>query len=101
MAVTTKHILEKRMGVRQFRDGLTRHLGLVRRGVQITVTDRGKPVAIVSRYAEDEQLEQSERMYKLLSSGHVEQADRQFLTRLPEVKVRGLLPSRLISEGRR
>lgn len=33
------------VGVRELRDGLSRHLALVRAGSEITVTDHGKPVA--------------------------------------------------------
>lgn len=33
------------LGVRELRDGLSRHLALVRRGAEITVTDHGKPIA--------------------------------------------------------
>ena len=101
MAVTTKDNPERRVGIRKFRDGLTRHLGRVRRGARITITDRGQPVAVVLPYAKNRQSEQLDRLSQLLSSGHVASADRQFLTRLPLVKGRGTLPSDLISEGRR
>lgn len=33
------------VGVRELRDGLSRHLARVRDGVEITVTDHGKPIA--------------------------------------------------------
>ena len=33
------------IGVRELRDGLSRHLALIRAGSEITVTDHGKPVA--------------------------------------------------------
>lgn len=33
------------VGVRELRDGLSRHLAAVRDGQEITVTDHGKPVA--------------------------------------------------------
>jgi prevent-host-death family protein len=101
MAVTTKNILEKRIGIRQFRDGLTRHLGQVRRGARITITDRGNPVALVLPYEKDEKPGQQERMRELLASGHVAPADRPFLARLPAAKGKGALPSRLIIEERR
>ena len=101
MAVTTKTVLEKRVGIRKFRDGLTRHLDQVRRGVRITITDRGDPVALVSPYAKNEPFEQSERMQELMASGHVAPADRPFLKRLPVVKGKGSLPSRLINKERR
>ncbi len=33
------------IGVRELRDGLSRHLAKVREGAEITVTDHGKPIA--------------------------------------------------------
>lgn len=33
------------VGIRELRDGLSRHLAAVREGQEITVTDHGKPVA--------------------------------------------------------
>jgi prevent-host-death family protein len=33
------------MGIRELRDGLSRHIANVRRGATITVTDHGTPVA--------------------------------------------------------
>jgi prevent-host-death family protein len=33
------------IGIRELRDGLSRHLAQVRTGHTITVTDRGKPIA--------------------------------------------------------
>jgi antitoxin (DNA-binding transcriptional repressor) of toxin-antitoxin stability system len=101
MSVTTNDILEKRVGIRQFRDGLTRHLRQVRRGVRIAITDRGNPVALISPYENDDVQKESSRMRALLSGGHVAPADRTFFTRLPAVKGKGIPPSRIISEERR
>lgn len=36
------------IGVRELRDGLSRHLAAVRAGTEITVTDHGKPVARIT-----------------------------------------------------
>lgn len=33
------------VGVRELRDGLSRHLSAVRKGQEITVTDHGRPIA--------------------------------------------------------
>lgn len=35
------------IGIRELRDGLSRHLAEVRNGEEITVTDHGKPVAML------------------------------------------------------
>ena len=93
--------MERKVGIRKLRDELTRHLGHVRRGGSITITDRGRPVAILSPYPEDSRSERAGRLRALLSSEHIAPAGKQFLTRLPLVKGRGRLPSDLVSEGRR
>lgn len=36
------------IGVRELRDGLSRHLAAVRDGLEITVTDHGRPVARIT-----------------------------------------------------
>ena len=90
--------MENRVGIRKLRDELTRHLARVRRGASITITDRGKPVALLLAYAKDAR---SERLKSLLSGGHVAPAERPLLAIPPLVKGRGPLPSSLIREGRR
>jgi antitoxin (DNA-binding transcriptional repressor) of toxin-antitoxin stability system len=90
--------MERKVGIRKLRDELTRHLGQVRCGARITITDRGQPVAMLSPYTEDSR---SERLRALLSSDHIAPAGKQFLIRPRLVKGRGRLPSDLVSEGRR
>lgn len=36
------------VGIRELRDGLSKHLTAVRSGATITVTDHGRPVALIS-----------------------------------------------------
>lgn len=93
--------MERKVGIRRLRDELTRHMEQVRRGARITITDRGKPVALLLPYPESSRSEQSERLRALLSSGHIAPAERRFLAHPPSVKGRGALASDLISEGRR
>ena len=40
------------IGIRELRDGLSRHLASVRDGEEIIVTDHGKPVARITPYRE-------------------------------------------------
>jgi prevent-host-death family protein len=93
--------MERGVGVRKFRDELTRHLGRVRRGSRIVITDRGKPVAVLMPYGHDERSNREERLRALLVGGHVAPAERPFLANPPLVKGRGPLASDLISEDRR
>ena len=94
--------MEGGIGIRTFRDRLTRYVAGVRRGRRVVVTDRGKPVAVLIPYARAAQSLQAEtRLARVLSSGHVSPAERRFDTRFPPVRGKGTPPSRIIVETRR
>ena len=99
--VTTERTMEKTIGIRRLRDGLTRYLGGVRRGGRVVITDRGRPVALLLPYPESGDSEGQERLKALLSGGHIMPAEKRFLANPPLIKGQGPLPSDLISEGRR
>ena len=48
----------KSIGIRELRDGLSKHLAEVRRGVTITVTDHGTPIARIIPVGVPKALEQ-------------------------------------------
>lgn len=86
------------IGVRELRDGLSRHLQMVREGQEITVTDHGKPVARLVPINQESPLE------RLIAEGVVTRAsNRGSRGMLPEpIKPRsGMTVSDLISEQRR
>lgn len=86
------------VGIRELRDGLSRHLASVRDGQEITVTDHGKPVAKLVPIDQESPLE------RLIAEGVVTRAANQESRRmLPEpIKPRsGMTVSDLISEQRR
>jgi len=93
--------MQEAIGIRKLRDELTRHLGRVRRGKRIVVTDRGKPVAVLMPYRQDKESSRQSRLQALLAGGHVAPAERPFLVNPPLVKGRGPLASDLVSEDRR
>lgn len=45
------------MGVRELRDGLSRHLALVRAGEEIVVTDHGTPIARIVPIGDESPIE--------------------------------------------
>jgi prevent-host-death family protein len=45
------------VGVRELRDGLSRHLAAVREGAEVTVTDHGRPVARLVSYTSESAIE--------------------------------------------
>lgn len=59
------------VGVRELRDGLSRHLATVRQGHTITVTDHGRPVARIIPVGVPTKLEQ------LIAEGKVTPAARR------------------------
>jgi prevent-host-death family protein len=47
-----------RVGIKELRDGLSRHLSEVRAGATVTITDHGRPVARIVPVAAPNRLEQ-------------------------------------------
>ncbi len=92
---------DKGVGIRQFRDRLTRYLGRVRRGERLVITDRGTPVAVVAPHRPAVATTRSVRVAAVLSSGHVSPAQRPFLRRPPLVSGRGRRLSDVVSADRR
>lgn len=94
--------MEGTVGIRVFRDRLTRYVARVRRGQRVVVTDRGRPVAVLVPYeTESEATPQRARLAKALSSGHVVASERRLDTRFTPVRGKGQPASRVIIDGRR
>lgn len=81
------------VGVRELRDGLSRHLASVGEGHTITVTDHGKPVARIVPVGEPTSLE------RLIAEGRVTPG-RRCKSRPSPVKADGTV-SDLVGEQRR
>lgn len=82
------------VGVRELRDGLSRHLATVREGHVITVTDHGRPVARIIPVGVPTKLEQ------LIAEGKVTPATRRKGKRRAPIQVSGTV-SDLIDQQRR
>lgn len=82
------------VGVRELRDGLSRHLATVREGHTITVTDHGRPVARIIPVGVPTKLEQ------LIAEGKVTPATRRERDRPAPVKAKGTV-SDLVDQQRR
>ncbi|USQ81559.1 type II toxin-antitoxin system prevent-host-death family antitoxin [Ornithinimicrobium faecis] len=81
------------IGVRELRDGLSRHLARVGEGHTITVTDHGKPVARIVPIGELTSLE------RLIAEGRITPGQRR-KSRPKPVKTSGAV-SDLVREQRR
>ncbi|MEE6286433.1 type II toxin-antitoxin system prevent-host-death family antitoxin [Georgenia sp. MJ173] len=82
------------VGVRELRDGLSRHLARVRDGHTITVTDHGRPVARIIPVGAPTKLEQ------LIAAGKVTPASRPKDRRPAPIKTSGTV-SDLVDQQRR
>jgi prevent-host-death family protein len=82
------------VGVRELRDGLSRHLATVREGHTITVTDHGRPVARIIPVGVPTKLEQ------LIAEGKVTPATRRKRKRPAPVTTSGTV-SDLVEQQRR
>lgn len=83
------------VGIRELRDGLSRHLAEVRAGGTITITDHGKPIARIVP------VKRPSRLQELIAEGRITPAGRRERLPLPEpIKTAGTV-SDLIDEQRR
>ena len=82
------------IGVRELRDGLSRHLAIVREGHTITVTDHGRPVARIVPVDAPTNLE------RLIGEGKVTPATQRKRPRRTPVKAAGAV-SDLVDQQRR
>jgi len=82
------------IGIRELRDGLSRHLSTVREGHTITVTDHGRPVARIVPISAPTALE------RLVADGRVTPRGRARSPRRSPVHTSGTI-SDLVSEQRR
>ena len=90
------------VGVRDLKNRLTHYLGRAKRGEDIVVTERGRPVAILASIGSIERPQSVEaQLAKLVASGLVIAPTAKRLTRVRRVRVSGQPISRTILEDRR
>jgi prevent-host-death family protein len=82
------------LGIRELRDGLSRHLAEVRKGHTVTVTDHGQPIARIVPIEEPTALE------RLIAEGRVRPAQRRKRPAPEPVAASGTV-SDLVAEQRR
>jgi prevent-host-death family protein len=82
------------IGIRELRDGLSRHLSSVREGHTITVTDHGRPIARIVPAGEPTSLE------RLIAEGRVTPAAKRKTGRPRPMRTAGSV-SDLVGEQRR
>ncbi len=89
------------VGVRDLKNRLTHYLGRVKRGEEVVVTERGRPVAILaSIQAVEKPRSLQAQLAKLAASGLVILPTAKRLTRVRRVRVSGRPVSRTILDDR-
>jgi prevent-host-death family protein len=90
------------VGVRDLKNRLTHYLGRAKRGEEVVVTERGKPVAILASIQSVEKPQSPPaQLAKLVASGFVILPTGKRLERVRRVRVSGRPVSRTILEDRR
>jgi prevent-host-death family protein len=90
------------VGVRDLKNRLTHYLGRAKRGEEVVVTERGRPVAILASIGSIERPQSLQaRLAKLAAEGLVILPTAKRLTRIRRVRVSGQPVSRTIIEDRR
>ena len=90
------------VGTRELKDRLPHYLRLVRQGMTLIVTDRGKPVAVVKPAQGDEAGDLTGQLAHLATEGEITLPRGQgFLAKPPSIKGSGKPLSELVREGRR
>lgn len=98
--VTSDHegALFMKTGIRELRDGLSRHLARIRRGEEITITDRGRDLAVIRPLRSRGTLEQI--VAGLCEEGVLEPAEPWEPLRPRRHRLKGRLLSALVLEER-
>jgi prevent-host-death family protein len=83
-----------RVGIRELRDSLSRHLAEVRVGATVTITDHGTPVARIVPVDAPTRLEQR------IAEGRVAPARRRKLPARTASRVAGTVRDLIVDQGR-
>ncbi len=90
------------VGIRELKNRLTYYLHQTRRGEEIVVTERGKPVALIQQLESAKKIKSPEaRLAHLASRGFLILPSRKPLKKIRRLKVSGKPVSKIISEERR
>ena len=90
------------VGVRELKNGLTRYLRRTKHGEEIIVTERGKPIALLTPIKSAKHARSLEaRLAALAAQGWVTLPTKKPLKRIRAVKIPGGLISRTVIEDRR
>lgn len=86
-----------KVGVRELKNGLSRYLDLVKNGEQITVTQRGKEIAVISPVSDDAV---RDRIMRMVREGKASWSGRKPDLSKPPLRIGGKPLSEIVIEDR-
>ena len=90
------------VGIRELKNRLTYYLRRTKKGEEVIVTERGKPIALIQPIHSAEQIGTLEaRLAKVAAQGFLTLPTRSPLKKVHQAKVSGVPLSRMILEDRR
>jgi antitoxin (DNA-binding transcriptional repressor) of toxin-antitoxin stability system len=89
------------VGIKELKNRLTHYLRLTQKGVEVIVTDRGKPVAVIHHITSDQPvLTREGRLAQLAAQGKICLPSRKLATRLKPVPCKGPSAAQAVIEDR-
>jgi antitoxin (DNA-binding transcriptional repressor) of toxin-antitoxin stability system len=89
------------VGIKELKNRLTHYLRLTQKGVEVIVTDRGKPVAVIHHITSDQPvLTREGRLAQLAAQGKICLPSRKLATRLKPVPYKGPSAAQAVIEDR-
>ena len=89
------------VGVRELKNRLTHYLGQAKKGEEVIITERNKPIALLQRIGSViDPVSVEARLAKMASAGDIELAAGEPLKRIRRIKIKGKPISQTIIEDR-
>jgi prevent-host-death family protein len=90
------------VGVRELKNRLTQYLNLTKKGEEVLITERGKPIAVIHPAEGNLPATSLEtKLTELAGEGRILLPRKKFLSKIPQIKIPGQPISATVIEGRR
>jgi prevent-host-death family protein len=90
------------VGVRELKNRLTQYLNLTKKGEEVLITERGKPIAVIRPTESNLPATSLEaKLTQLAGEGRILLPRKKFLSKIPMIKISGQPISATVIEGRR
>lgn len=90
------------VGIKDLKNQLTHYLSRTKKGQEVVITERGKPIAVIRPTEGDLPAASPEtRLIELARENRITLPRRKFLAKIPLIKISGLPISKTLLEERR